>query len=55
MSGLIKRWCLVFLLVSVSAVSAQQSTYVPRVHPNDPRRLVDERINVVPDGVHARA
>jgi hypothetical protein len=40
MSGLIKRWCLVLVLVSASAVSAQQSSYVPRVHPNDPHRFV---------------
>jgi hypothetical protein len=40
MRALIKRWCVVFLLVSASAVSAQQSSNVPRVHPNDWRRFV---------------
>jgi len=40
MGALIKRWCVVFLLVSASAVSAQQSSNVPQPNPNDPRRFV---------------
>src|SRR4029434_349010 len=40
MGALITRWCVVFLLVSASAVSAQQSSNVPQPNPNDPRRFV---------------
>src|SRR5262245_28670869 len=36
----IRRWGVIFLLVSAGAVSAQQSTYVPRPNPYEPRRLL---------------